>query len=75
MSIAGLCEGDHYSLEAIDLPLSLLRELGAGWLVEMFQYITNNPQFIVNGFARAGITGALDFIEDLNGLEEDDEAS
>ena len=66
---------EEVELEAIDLPLPLLRELGAGWLVEMFQFIADNPQFIVNGFAHAGITGALDFIEDLDGLEEDDEDS
>ena len=58
-------------LEAIDLSLPLLRDLRARWLVEIFQYIADNPQFIVNGFARAGITGALDFTEDHNEFEGD----
>ena len=38
----------------------MLKELGARWLVEMSQYFAENPQIIVNGFVKAGITGALD---------------
>lgn len=47
-------------LQPIDLGLPALKEIGAKWLVEMASYISCNPQFIVNGFIRAGITGALD---------------
>ena len=47
-------------LQAINLSLTVLKELGAKWLEEMSEYISNNPQFIVNGFARAGIMQALD---------------
>lgn len=36
-------------LEPIYLGLPILKELGAGWLVEMGIYISQNPQFIVNG--------------------------
>ena len=38
----------------------MLKELGAKWLVMMAQYIEDNPQFIVNGLIKAGISGALD---------------
>ena len=47
-------------LHPIDLGLPILKELGAKWLVEMFQYISDNPQFIVNCFIRDGISTALD---------------
>ena len=32
----------------------------AKWLVQMAEYFSENPQFVVNGFIRAGITSALD---------------
>ena len=39
----------------------------------MAEYISDNPQFIVNGFLRSGITGALD--EALQDNEADDDSS
>ena len=39
-----------------------------GCLVEMAQYITSNPQFVVNRFRRSGIPVALDGCDS----EEDD---
>ena len=47
-------------IQPIDLRMSVLKEVGAQWLVEMAKYFEENPQLIVNGFIRAGITGALD---------------
>ena len=38
----------------------ILKELGAKWFTEMSEYISNNSQFIVRGFIKAGICGALD---------------
>ena len=38
------------TLQPIDLAMPLMKELGAEWLVEMADYIADNPQFIVNGF-------------------------
>ena len=49
--------------------MPVLKELGAKWLVEMANFVADNPQFIVNGFVRAGITAALD------NQEEDDDTS
>ena len=37
-----------------------MKELSAKWLVEMADYIADNPQFVVNGFRCAGISGVLD---------------
>ena len=39
-----------------DLSLSTLKEISMKWLVEMSDYISDNPLFIVNGFIRDGIT-------------------
>ena len=47
-------------LQPINLGLPTLKELGAKWMVEMTQYLADNPQMIVNGFIKAGIAGALD---------------
>jgi len=40
-----------------------LRELGAKWLVQMADYILNNPSFIVQGFHCSGISKAQDGID------------
>ena len=47
-------------LEPVDLKMAWVKEISADWIVHMADYITQNPQFIVNGFVHAGITGALD---------------
>ena len=45
-------------LKPIDLSMSVVKEVGAKWLVEMAKYFEDNPTIIVNGFLRSGITGA-----------------
>jgi len=51
---------NQIELDPIDLGLPALKELGAQWLVKMVQYIEDNPQFVMNGFIKAGISKALD---------------
>lgn len=46
---------DDVTLNPVDLSLANVKNIGAKWLVEAAKYIANNPQFIVNGFVRAGI--------------------
>ena len=46
-------------LEPIDLSLSVLKEVGAQWLVDMAQYFSNNPDIVVSGFF---------FVQELQGL-------
>ena len=41
-------------LQHVSLNLPAMRELGAKWLVEMADYISQNPQFITNAFCRVG---------------------
>ena len=59
---------EDVELKPIDLSLLVMRELGANWLVDMAKYIADNPDFIVNGFVRAGISEALDGVENKNDL-------
>ena len=42
------------------MSMAVMKEIGAKWLVDMADYISNNPDFIVNGFLHAGISQALD---------------
>ena len=37
-----------------------MKAVGARWLVQMYEYIRDNPQLIVNGFIKAGIPQAID---------------
>ena len=52
-----------------------MRELSARWLVEMAEYISDNPQFIINGFIRAGISESLDGCKDVILVENGDSSS
>jgi len=62
-------EGDVAALQPIDMGLSRMKELGANWIEQMVEYISDNPEFIVRGFVRSGISLALDGVDD----EEDSE--
>ena len=58
---------ENIALQPIDLSLPLMKEIGTTWLEKTAQYISDNPQFIVNGFVRAGICRTPD------GYSPDDE--
>ena len=47
-------------LDPVNLSLPVMKELCSKWILEMFEYISANPQMIVKGFIRAGISRALD---------------
>lgn len=51
---------EEAELEPINMGMPILKEIGAKWLVGMAEYISDNPQFVVNGFLRSGIAGAID---------------
>ena len=50
-------------LNLVDLSMAAMKITGQ-WLVKMYDYISNNPDFIVNGFLHSGISKALDGITD-----------
>ena len=55
---------ENVNIEPIDLTMAVMKEASASWLVEMWDYISDNPQFIVNGFLHSGISKALDGDDD-----------
>ena len=64
---------EEVELQPVDLSLAALRDLGGQWLVEMSEYISDNPQIIVNGFFKSGITQAIDEVAIVDtDLDEDD---
>ena len=65
-------EIEVFDLDPIDLSMARMKEVSADWLVQMANYIGENPSFLVNGFIKAGITGALD-AQDPEGKDTTDE--
>ena len=61
--LKGISDVQSAELQPVNLCMAAVKELSAQWLVEMAEYIADNPQFVVNGFGRAGISNALDYSE------------
>ena len=56
---------DNVEINPVNLSMPVLKQVGAQWLVDMAEYLSNNPQIITNGFIKTGIAAALDgFRED-----------
>ena len=51
-----------------------MKEITGHWLVKMYDYKSNNPDFIVNGFLHCSISKALDGMtdDDLPRLDTND---
>jgi len=60
---------DEQQLQPVDLSLPALQELV--WLVQITEYISNNPSFSVQGFHRSGISKALYGIESEDDTDPD----
>lgn len=61
------------TLVPVDLSMPCLWEVGARWLVKMADYISSNPDIIVNAFIKSGISTFLSGIEDDNDVADDDD--
>ena len=70
--LEGVSEIESAELQPLDFSMAVVKELTAKWLVEMVEYLADNPQFIVRGFKRAGISDALD---DHAGVDLDESSS
>ena len=46
---------DSAVMQPVDLSMSVVKPLGATWLMSTFDYIKVNPSIIINGFKGAGI--------------------
>ena len=72
--LQGVSDIESAEIEPINICFSAMKVLTSQWLVDMNEYIANNPQFIFNGFRRAGIADALDGHRgDDSDLAEEDE--
>ena len=49
-------EGDS---SAVDLRLTVVKPLGAHWMIQLYDYLKLHPEIIKNGFKGAGITDFL----------------
>ena len=56
---------DQQLVQPVDLSAAVLKTVGAKWLVQMHEYIQDNPQLIVNGFRKAGIQEAIDSANEM----------
>ena len=43
------------AFQPVNLSMSVMKPLGATWLINTYNYIKANPSIIVNGFKTAGI--------------------
>ena len=43
-------------MQSIDLRLSVVKPLGARWMISLYDYFKAKPEIIKNGFKEAGIT-------------------
>ena len=61
-----ICKQDIKSSEGIiiyytlDLRLSVMKPIGAQWMVKLYQYFKSKPEIITNGFKAAGIISILE---------------
>ena len=72
--LQGVSDIESTEIQSIDLSMAVVKELSAHWLVEMAEYIVNNPQFIMSGFHCSGITIALDGVKNVVRDDVDEES-
>ena len=60
---------DSTELEPISLNLPCLKLLSAKWIIAAVDHVADNPQIVVHGFVRAGITALLGAKEVASGEE------
>lgn len=48
-----------HAMTPVDQRMSIMKPLGAAWLVSLFDYLKRNSSILKNGFKAAGITDCL----------------
>ena len=46
-------------IQPVDLRLSIVKPIGAQWMIELYDYLKGNPSIITHGFKYVGISGHL----------------
>lgn len=61
--------------QPIDMSMQVIKEVGAPWLVELYEYMHENPDIVVNGFVKSGMSKAMDGLIDSDlELQEEQES-
>ena len=56
---SGVSNNDGTEFKAIDLRMSIVKPLGAKWLIALYHYFENNPSICINGYKEAGILDCI----------------
>ena len=68
----GVMDIKSAEIQPVNLSFAAIKVLSAKWLVQVNEYLAKNPQFIVNGFRKAGISPSLDGSSEDKDMDEDD---
>ena len=69
--LEGVEDIESVEVQPVDMCSAAMKVLTAKWLVEMGEYLSENPQIVVNGFRHAGISAALD-LDDSNESDQEE---
>ena len=50
---------NNTEMKPVDLKLSIVKPLGAQWMIKLYNHLKSHPEIIQNGFRAAGITECL----------------
>ena len=51
---------DNTTPEPVDLSTVCMKNVGVGWLIQLYEYLQHDPHHVVNGFLVAGISQSID---------------
>ena len=71
--LEGVEDIESVEVQPVDMCSAAMKVLTAKWLVEMGEYLSENPQIVVNGFRHAGISAALDLDDSYESDQEEGE--
>ena len=46
-------------IQPVDLRLSIVKPMGAKWMIDLYDYLKGNPSIITHGFKHVGISDCL----------------
>ena len=58
--ISSQVKASSSSITPVDLRLSVMKPIGAQWMVKLYHYFKSKPEIITNGFKAAGIISILE---------------
>ena len=49
-------------IQLVDLRLSVVKPIGAQWMIDLYDYLKGNPTIITHGFKHVDISASYSFI-------------